>query len=318
MKKRTYNIIIAISISIVILVFAVVGYSFYKHHHSKRAETQASTTPSATIQPTAGAFLNDNASYFEIHYFDVGEGDSALVACDDHYLLIDGGPSSSSSFLYSYLKENQITYLDYIVCTHAHEDHVGGLSGALNYASVGVAFCSVTEYDGRAFQSFLKYLNKQEASITVPNPGDTFSLGSASAQFIGPIDMNLAEINANNSSIVLKITYGETSFLFTGDAESEEESSLVNAHFDLTCDVLKIGHHGSYTSSSDVFLKAVQPKYCVISVGKDNVYGHPHSSVVERLLTTDAIIFRTDTDGEIICTSDGTSLSFTTKKGHQN
>lgn len=253
-------------------------------------------------------------SYFEITFFDVGEGDSTLVKCDGQTMLIDGGLPGSSSFLYSYLKQNGIDYLDYIVCTHAHEDHVGGLSGALNYAGVGTVYAPVTEFDSRAFRSFVKYLGKQGKEITVPAAGHCFTLGSASVQIVGPVDMALATENVNNTSIVLRIVYGETSFLLTGDAETIEEESILDAGYDIRSDVLRVGHHGSYTSTSDDFLRAVSPDYCVISVGKDNAYGHPHDVVLNRITEFGAIVYRTDLDGYIACTSDGDNVTFRTEK----
>ena len=257
---------------------------------------------------------NTQGSFFSIHFFDVGEGDSALVECEGHYMLIDGGSPECSSFLYAYLEQHEIPYLDCIVCSHAHADHVGGLSGALNYATVGTAYCSVTEYDSRAFRSFVKYLGEQNVGITVPSPGDTFSLGDATVTFLGPVDMSLADENENNSSIILRIDYGATSFLFTGDAEREEELSVVESGQNLHCTLLRVAHHGSYTSSSEEFLSAADPEYAVISVGGDNEYGHPHDSALDRLNGICDSLYRTDLNGEIISYSDGTHLSFETRR----
>ena len=161
---------------------------------------------------------------FQIDFIDVGQGDSALIQCDNHYMLVDGGSPDRSSLIYSYLKKRNINYLDHIVGTHADADHIGGLAGALNYANVGTAYCSETYYDTRAFKSFVKYLNAQGKTITVPRCGDQFSLGSATVTVVGPVR---SDSDTNNNSIVLRIVYGKTSFLLTGDAEETEEKDII-------------------------------------------------------------------------------------------
>lgn len=249
---------------------------------------------------------------FEVHYIDVGEADSALIVCDGHAMLVDGGNVGDSSLIYTYLKNRGIDYLDYVICTHAHEDHVGGLSGALNYATAGKVYCPVTEYGSRAFENFVKYVTKQGLSITVPTLGETFTLGSATAQIIGPVR---ATDNVNNTSIVFRIQYGETSFLFTGDAEREEEQEIISAGYELKSTVLKVGHHGSSSSTSYPFLYYTEPLYAVISVGADNQYGHPTDDTLSKLRDADVTVYRTDKLGTVICRSDGKTVSFLTEEG---
>ena len=250
-------------------------------------------------------------SGFEIHFVDVGEADAALVLCDGHAMLIDGGNADDSSLLYTYLKDKGVERLDYVVCTHPHEDHVGGLSGALNYARADAALCPVTAYDSRAFSNFVRQLERQGVSITVPAPGDSFPLGSARFQILGPID---PDKTGNNASIVLRIEYGETSFLMTGDAEREEELDLLASGYALKSTLLKVGHHGSADASSYPFLYAVEARYAVISVGEGNPYGHPSEATLSRLRDADAQIYRTDLNGTVVCASDGKTLSFTTER----
>ena len=322
MRKRTYHIFIALAV-IVVALSAVLAISSI--NKKPKVTVEVVEQPKESNQPTETPNKSNNdssdqeeepnlqksgTSTFEIHFFDVGEADAALIECDGHFMLIDGGNPGNSSFLYSYLNQHHIDYLDYIICSHAHTDHVGGLAGALNYASVGTAYSPVKKFDNRAFNSLIKYLTLQNKEITIPTAGESIPLGTATVSFLGPIDMELAETNENNSSLIVKIEYGDTSFLFTGDAEAEEELSLVDAHVDLKSTLLKVAHHGSYTSSTAEFMSAVNPDYAIISVGKDNEYGHPHDVALERIAQYCPVIYRTDINGEIICSSDGAALSF--------
>ncbi len=247
----------------------------------------------------------------EVHFIDVGQADCILVCAQGETMLIDGGNMADSSLLVAYLGELGIDYLDYVVCTHAHEDHVGGLSGPLSQMGAGVVMSPVLEYDSVAFENFVKYTQAQGLELTVPQPGDSWSLGEAEVTVLAP----LAEYSdANNTSIVLKVVHGENSFLFTGDAERESEEDMLAAGIDLSATVLKVGHHGSDSSTGYQFLYEVNPQYAVIMVGEDNSYGHPTDAVLSRLRDSDVTVYRTDMQGTIIALSDGTSLSFSAEK----
>ena len=226
-------------------------------------------------------------------------------------MLIDGGNAEDSDLVYSYLERHGVKHLDYMVASHAHEDHIGGLSGALNYATVGTAFCPVTEYSSKVFQSMVKYLDDQEKVLTVPEPGDRFTLGSAWVEILGPVK---EYDDTNDTSIVLRIDYGETSFLFTGDMETGAEQDLMESGADVRATVLKAGHHGSDTSTSYQFLREVMPKYTVISVGEGNSYGHPSEEVLSRFRDAGTEVYRTDMQGHIIAVSDGKTVAFHTEK----
>jgi len=250
-------------------------------------------------------------SSFEVHFIDVGQADSALVACDGHYMLIDGGNAEDSDLVYSYLERHGARHLDCMVATHAHEDHIGGLSGALNYATVDVAYCPVTEYSSKVFHDMVRYLGEQGKSLTVPEPGEKFSLGSAQVEILGPVT---EYDDTNDTSIVLRIDYGEVSFLFTGDMETKAEADLIESGADLQATVLKAGHHGSDTSSGYQFLREIMPEYVVISVGEGNSYGHPSDEVLSRYRDLGAEVYRTDMQGHIIAESDGKTVTFRTEK----
>lgn len=241
----------------------------------------------------------------EVHFIDVGQADSQLIVCDGEAMLIDGGDAEDSSLIYSYLRDHGITHLKYIIATHPDEDHIGGLAGALNYADAENAFCSTTEYDNKAFSSLIKYLG--DVSLEVPEAGNEFSLGNAECLIVGPVQESE---DSNNNSLVIKVTYGDTSFLFAGDAEEEEEQDILQSGYDITCDVLKVGHHGSASSTSLELLEAIKPTYAVISCGKENSYHHPTDQTLERLAACGIQLYRTDMQGHVVCSSDGYNISF--------
>ena len=244
-----------------------------------------------------------------VRFIYVGKGDCALISCDGKALLIDGGPSSASSKLYAILKRLGITHLDYIIATHPDADHCGGIAGALNFADCGTFYCSVTKHDTKTFNSILKYLG--DTPVTIPSLGNTFSLGAAQVEFVGPVKRTS---DTNDGSLVCKITLGNSSFLFTGDAEETSEFLMANSSVDIDADVLKVGHHGSNTSSSDLFLSKVTPKYAIISVGSNN-YGHPSNETLQRLGNAGTEVLRTDELGTIIMTTDGNDIKLETTKG---
>lgn len=252
-----------------------------------------------------------DGSTLAVHFIDVGQADAALLVCGEHAMLIDGGNVADSSLVVSYLDGQGITALDYVICTHAHEDHVGGLSGPLNTCTAAHVLSPVTEYDSKAFRDFHKYTQAQGLELETPAAGDSFSLGDASVTVVGPLH---AYSDTNNTSLVLRVAFGETAFLFTGDMERQAEADLVEAETDLSATVLKVGHHGSDTSTSYPFLREVMPQYAVVSVGEGNSYGHPSRDALSRLRDAGTTVYRTDLSGTVVAVSDGASVTFTTEK----
>ena len=261
-------------------------------------------------EPSTPTIELPEGSYLRVDYVDVGQADFIVVECDGVYMTIDGGNVDDSQTVYSYLKERGIGTIDTVVVTHAHEDHCGGVSAILNYAKVKTVFSPVTEYDTKAFRNVLAGIRSQGLEITVPVPGEVFTIGSAQVQVIGPVK---SYEDPNDTSIVLRLTYGDKAFLFTGDAETTSEYDIMDAGFDVSADVLKVGHHGSSTSTSYVWLKAVAPRYAIISSNREQEpdYNHPHEEVVSRLRDEDAIVYRTDLQGTITCITDGKDIAFT-------
>lgn len=248
----------------------------------------------------------------EAHFLDVGQGDCAIILCDGEAMVIDGGPKSASSFVYSYIRNTlNRTQIDYIVSTHPHIDHVGGLAAVLNAAQVDLLLTPVLEWESEAFKDMIKYAEEQGTYIDIPNQNDTMKLGSATVTILLCWPDAIQYGRTNDSSIVLRIDYGNTSFLFTGDAEEWSEEMLLQDNVPLKADVLKVAHHGSPYSTSAWFLQEVAPRYAVISVGQGNRYGHPSEDVLDRLQEAGAVILRTDKLGTIIIKSDGETLNIT-------
>lgn len=249
-----------------------------------------------------------------VHFIDVGQADCALLECGGEYLLIDGGNRGDSQLIVSYLEQQGVEELAAVVCTHAHEDHVGGLPSVLAVYPTKAVYAPTKIYSSRIFDSFLYYTDQQGLTVTIPAPGDTLKLGAAVVTVLGPVK---TYPDTNNTSIVLKVEYGDTAFLFTGDMETEAENDMLDyweGRMDFRCDVLKVGHHGSNTSTGYRFLNEVNPVYGVISVGEGNDYGHPHEEPLSRLKQAEVMLLRTDKLGHIIATSDGTAICFTWEK----
>lgn len=244
-----------------------------------------------------------------VHFLDVQHADCILLACGGEYALVDGGYPESGDRIVTYLQEQGIKELDLMVGTHPHGDHIGGLPQVLDTFPTETVWTSQLPYTNDYVSNFTTAVTRNGADFVQPRPGERFQLGDATIDVIGPL--NLRYEDANDLSLVLMVTYGDTRFLLTGDMEEVAERELVEAEVDLKADVLKVGHHGSSSSTSYRFLRAVAPTYGVISLAALNEYGHPHREPMSRLMDADVTIYRTDKMYDIVAFSDGETISFT-------
>ena len=286
---------------------------------SGKTETGKSGTDSGKTESGTESKPEPKA-LLKIHFLDVGQGACALIESDGHYMLIDGGGRDASSFTVSYLAQLGIEKFDYLVATHFDEDHIAGLVGVFNKFAVGTVLEPSYKADKSIYTSFKEAEKKSGAEVIIPEPGAEYTLGDAKFTVLAPkkpenstdegTALNSSE--ENNQSICVLLANGDNKVLFTGDAEQEEERYLVESGRDIRADVYLVGHHGSSSSSSELLLDAVRPKYAVISCGTGNDYGHPTQEVLDRLWDKDVSVFRTDEQGNIIMTSDGKEITWST------
>ena len=267
-------------------------------------EENATPTPTETPTPEP----TKEAGEMKVHFLDVGQGLSILVQSDGQTMIYDGGDKSTSSFVVSYLQKQNVTTIDYLISSHYDSDHMAGLIGCLNAFDVKNVISSDYEHDSKLYQSFIQTVADKGLPMQHPAVGTEFSFGSGSFQILAPatIDPN----DSNKNSVAIKLTNGDNSFIFTGDAESTSEKAMCESGIDLSCDVLVPGHHGSATATSWDFLQATVPEYAVISCGKDNQYGHPDKDVMDKLESMDIQVYRTDKQGTIVAVSDGTTITW--------
>lgn len=253
---------------------------------------------------------SDAGSVLKVHFIDVGQADSILVQTPSgKNILIDGGNNDDADLLVNYLKDQDVKTLDYVIGTHPHEDHIGGLDVVIEMFEVEKVYLPKVSHTTKTYKDLLLAVKDKGVKIIPAKAGVKPDIDSeVKALFVAPNGADYEEIN--NYSVVFKLTYGNTSFLFTGDAEALSENEMLKSGFDLKSDVLKVAHHGSSSSTTPEFLKAVSPKYAVISVGTDNDYGHPSEETLLKLNNFKVKIYRTDMQGTIIATSDGESIKF--------
>lgn len=247
-------------------------------------------------------------NYLTVHFIDVGQGDSIFVELPNgQTTLIDGGARASKKDLVSYLKDLGVEKIDYLIATHPHEDHIGGLPEIIRNFEIEKVYMPNRTANTAIFEELLLEIKNKGLEINLAKAGHVLiDEGSLKYEILAPNRENYEK--TNDFSIVSKISYGENSFLFTGDAEKTAEEDMLGKGYSLASDVLKVGHHGGRTSTIEHFLKKVNPKYGIISLGKDNSYGHPHKETLEKLQNENVEILKTDELGTIIMISDGENI----------
>ncbi|MDY2582085.1 MAG: ComEC/Rec2 family competence protein [Clostridium perfringens] len=245
-----------------------------------------------------------------ISYMDVGQGDAAYIKVNGNDILIDAGPRSNSKELLEQLKAKNIDDFELVIATHPHEDHIGGMVDVFKEYEVKAFYSPKITHTTKTYENLVKAVKDEGLKTKELKGGMVIDLGEgAKFEVFTPQKSEYEELN--DYSPIMKLSFGDTSYLFTGDAEKlAEEEALAKYKTSLDSDVIKFGHHGSSSSSSNAFIEAVSPKYGIISCAKDNKYGHPHRETLDIIKKYNIKAFRTDTDGEIILTSDGKSINF--------
>ena len=254
-------------------------------------------------------------SDFTVYFLDSGQGNCAIVVCDDKVMMIDSSTVNQAYNIRNNLYMLGIDTIDYLLITHQHDDHIGSASKIINHYSVSnilMPKLSIqNNVDSLTYDNLIKTISNKNINAKAISNGDSFMLGSALIEILAPMKQDK---NINNMSVVLKITYGNTTFLFTGDSEKDVEKQLLREGVDVSADVLSVGHHGSKTSSTDNFLFSVNPQYAIISCGKGNNFGHPSGDTIMKFEKMDIIPFITSVNGDITVTSDGNNVTVTPQK----
>ena len=261
------------------------------------------------VSPKENDLAGEDAELL-VHFIDVGQGDSTLLESKGEFVLIDAGENAYGTTVADYLNSRGVKTLRYVIATHPHSDHVGGLDTVISRFAAENFITVETDQSTKTWLDVLDAVDKSGANYIDAVPGTTYTFGAARFTILAPLGNSYE--GYNNYSVVTKVTCGSVSFLLAGDAEKQSENEMIDSGADLSADVLKCGHHGSSTSSTAKFLKAVNPSCAVISCGKNNDYGHPHKETLKKLNLLGCQIYRTDEQGTIIARTDGETIRFST------
>lgn len=302
-SKGTNKVITTIVSIIVLIVVAFFGgeglVNNFIGHSEKVQSSKVEGLDNVIIQTGKGCIspIDIKEDVLRVYFFDVGQADSILIVNKGESMLIDAGKNDSGKTVVDNLKKIGVNKLDYIVGTHPHEDHIGGLDDVINNMDIGTIFMPKTATTTKTYEDVIDAISKKKKKISVPKVGQKFNVGGAQCEIMSVEDNSK---NLNECSIVIRMEYEGTSYLFTGDAEKGNESARSWPQ----TDVLKAGHHGSSTSSSQKFLNQIKPSLIIISCGKNNDYGHPHKETLERYKKLGATVYRTDETGDILVTQE--------------
>ena len=306
MKKRKKQEIRRFFIGL-ILIIAIFAYETYLE---EPLQNMLYKLEEYEILPAKSRKVDGN---LHIYYFDVGQADCILIQNKTNNMVIDAGNNADGPKLVKALKSLGIEKIDYLVGTHAHEDHIGGMDDLIRNFEIKTFYMPEVITTTKTFEDVLDALEEKQVAFDTPEIDKTFYLGDA---LVDTLYVGTDETDLNNTSIVLKVTYGRNAFLFMGDAEAKVERQILDK--DISSDILKLGHHGSSYSTTKEFLKEVNPTYAIISVEKGNDYGHPHKETLTRLKNQNVKVYRTDKDHTIIATSDGNNITISTKEMDTN
>ena len=289
--------------------FVTPDYNEYIPETTPRPSTSnTESTPTPIPENTPPTANTDDYSPMYVHFLDVGQADCVLFLLDDKVMLIDAGNNADDKMIVEYLDDLGINTIDYFILTHPHEDHIGGADTVINSFEIKNLLMSNKEATTKTYKDVVTAINNHALVPHYVTPGEKFYFGDAELLIVGPYNTDSNE--PNNSSVAVKITYGNDTMLFAGDTEAEYEKLIVNSGWDLESDLFKANHHGSGGANSYVWLKEVNPKYVVIQCETGNSYGHPHKDALSRFNDVGAIIYRNDTMGTIIATSTGNGIYF--------
>lgn len=300
MNKKSQKFVL----SLVIFLVAIIGTFYQKKDEVKNINKREEVVNTINYD-------HDLSVYF----IDVGQADCILVKDNDEYALIDAGNNEDGMKLVNYFKSLNITNFKYVFGTHAHEDHIGGMDNIIDNFNIENFYMPNAITTTKTFEDVLDSLDRKKIKFQTPNVNDDFKLNNATFKVLH-IGDNKKDLN--DTSVVLRLEYGNTSYLLMGDATSNVEKDLLNNNVNLKSDVLKVGHHGSNYSSTIDFLNRVKPEYAIIEVGKNNSYNHPRQETLDKLKDINAKVYRTDLDGTIVTTSDGNSIKIETIKTDTN